>query len=228
MSTTLPFDKDALEWFAWRTDPSRALDQKWMPPNWAGGRGALDALFAVDRLSHFLRHHRGLLPQLWERQITQALQAMLLSQPDRTLERCQALLRALMRDEPCALSAVDRVTADEADRMDLAIHCRRDDGSRFCIVIEAKLESELSGNQLAKYRSGLMKNYPDASQRCLWVVAPTRTAGTRAVMGRRVNREWRFSTWRRLLVEWQRALPEDTGTDALSLFAEIWKRVGGS
>lgn len=119
MNSSLPFPYADLEWFAWRSDPSRTLEGIWTTPDWAGGRAALDTLFALERPSHFLRHHRGLLPQLWERQITQALQAMLVGQPHHTLERCQALLDALMGDEACTLSTVDRVTADDADRMDL-------------------------------------------------------------------------------------------------------------
>jgi hypothetical protein len=34
-------------------------------------------------------------------------------------------------------------------------------------------------------------------------------------------------TWRRLLINWQRQLPDDVGSDVLSLFAEVWKRTGG-
>lgn len=222
------FDVDALLWAARRLDPSRALCGVWQTPDWHPGRDALEAQFALDRTTHFLRHHRGLWPQVWERQITRALQAMLAGQPDRRLARCQALLDALEGPQAPRLVSVARVTADGADRMDLAIHGRSSDGLDMCLVVEAKLDSELSDTQLSKYRRGLLRDYPDADQRSLWVVATRLTERTRRVLGRNADSEWRFASWRRLLVEWQRALPEDAGVDALSLFAEIWKRVGGS
>lgn len=125
------------------------------------------------------------------------------------------------------LGRVDLVTADHADRMDLAVHYRTVDDQRGCLVVEAKLESELSETLLRRYLTGLKRNYSRREQRHLWVVAPTRTARTTTMLGRRENVEWGFATWRRLLLNWQRALPDDPGPDALSLFAEIWKRVGG-
>lgn len=48
------------------------------------------------------------------------------------------------------------------------------------------------------------------------------------MLERRENVEWSFATWRRLLLNWQRALPDDPGSEALSLFGEIWKRTGGN
>lgn len=76
------FDMEALGWFARRFDPSLALENAWPLPIWEAGREALADVFGLATGSHFLRHHRGLLPQLWERQITQALRAMILEAPD--------------------------------------------------------------------------------------------------------------------------------------------------
>lgn len=78
MVTGSTFDVEALGWFARRFDPSLALENAWPPPMWETGREALADVFGLETGSHFLRHHRGLLPQLWERQITQALRAMIL------------------------------------------------------------------------------------------------------------------------------------------------------
>jgi hypothetical protein len=222
------FDVEALGWFARRFDPSLALDNAWPLPIWETGREALANAFGLETGSHFLRHHRGLLPQLWERQITQALRAMILEAPDRTLERSQALIVALAGPRAPSLRCVDLVTADHADRMDLAVHYRTVDDQRGCLVVEAKLESELSDTQLGKYLTGLKRSYPRSEQRHLWVVAPRRTPRTMTVLERIENVEWSFATWRRLLLNWQRALPDDPGSDVLSLFGEIWKRTGGN
>ena len=221
------FDVEALAWFARRFDPSLAIDGAWHPADWRTGRKAIEDVFGLNRSTHFLRHHRGLLPRLWEWQITRAIRAMLLEAPDRTLERCQALLVALTGSTAPLLGQIDLITADDADRMDLAVHFRTVDDVRGCLVVEAKLESELSDTQLGKYQTGLRKSYSRGDQRHLWVVAPTRTARTTSVLNRRDNAEWNFASWRRLLINWQRALPDDPSADALSLFSEIWKRVGG-
>lgn len=222
------FDMEALGWFARRFDPSLALEDAWPLPIWETGREALTDVFGLETGSHFLRHHRGLLPRLWERQITQALRAMILEAPDRTLERSQALISALTGPRAPRLGRVDLVTADHADRMDLAVHFRTVDDQRGCLVVEAKLESELSDTQLGKYLTGLKRSYPRREQRYLWVVAPRRTARTMTVLERTENVEWSFATWRRLLLNWQRALPLEPGSDVLSLFGEIWKRTGGN
>ncbi len=227
MPTPMEFDHEAMAWLARRVDPSIALKAAWPAPDWPAGLADLLAIFALGDGEHFLKHHRGLLPQLWERQITKALRALLLEAPDRTLERCQALLIALEGPHAVPIVAIDRITADDADRMDLAIHCRDHDGVPHCVVIEAKLDSDLSRGQLSAYRKGLLKRYPSAGQRHLWVVAPRRSARTAHVMLRLENAEWKFMTWRRLMLNWQRALPDAPGHDALSLFGEIWKRVGG-
>jgi hypothetical protein len=227
MTVTLGFDRAPLEWFARRADPSLALERAWPAPSWPEGQRALGQVFGLSRTSHFLRHHRGLLPQLWERQITQALKALLDGEPARRLERCQALLVALAGAGACELAAIERISADASDRIDLAIYGRSIDGAPCCIVIEAKLESELSDHQLAKYRAQLVLRYPEPAQRFLWVVAPTKTTRTQRLLARARNQEWKFMTWRRLLINWQRQLPEDTGSDALSLFSEVWKRTGG-
>ena len=204
-----------------------ALEGAWPPPKWTTNRGALEKVFGLNRSSHFLRHHRGLLHQLWETQITRAIRATLLESPERTVERCQALLIAL--DGPTAprIGRIESISADSADRIDLAMHCRTIDGDRLCVIVEAKLHSELSDTQLRKYLLGLKRDYPRPEQRRLWVVAPTMMTRTSAVLQRRENVEWRFKSWRRLLIEWQRALPDHPGSDVLSLMSEVWKRVGG-
>jgi len=174
---------------------------------WRAGRKAIEDDFGLERPTHFLRHHRGLLPRLWEWQITRAIRAMLLEAPDRTLERCQALLAALSGARVPLLGHIDLITADDVDRIDLAIHFRTVDDICGCLVVEAKLESELSDTQLGKYQAGLRKRYSRREQRHLWVVAPTRTGRTTIALNRQQNAEWNFTSWRRLLMNWQRALP---------------------
>lgn len=77
----LRFDTETLAWFARRSDPSLALAGAWSSIDWQTGFGAIERLYDLKRSTHFLRHHRGLLPRLWERQITEALRAMLLEMP---------------------------------------------------------------------------------------------------------------------------------------------------
>ncbi|MCT8003751.1 hypothetical protein NZL82_17910 [Sphingomonas sanguinis] len=223
----LRFDTETLAWFARRSDPSLALAGAWSSIDWQTGFGAIERLYDLKRSTHFLRHHRGLLPRLWERQITEALRAMLLEMPSMTLVRCQALLDSLRGPLAPRLHRIDGITADQADRIDLAIHFRTVDDVAGCLVIEAKLDSELSNTQLGKYLAGIRTRYARPEQRHLFVVAPTKTRKTASLLAKRENAEWSFLSWQPMLLRWQRALPDDMGLDALSLFSEIWKRVGG-
>lgn len=227
MRSFASFDKSELEWFARRADPSLVMGWRWNRPDWQQCRDAISSLFDLHREAHFLKQPPGLFPRLWERQITKALQALLLATPSRTLERSQALLRSLGGAATSQLAHVDRVEADDEARMDLAVHARTVTGEKLCIVIEAKLESELSDRQLLTYLRKVRSDYPAEEQRHMWVVAPTKTAKTAKMLDRHENSEWRFVSWRRLLLNWQRQLPSDPGPDALGLFAEIWSRIGG-
>lgn len=227
MTSSHPFDIDALSWFATRTDPLMALRVSWIDSAWNDGVDAIHRLFDLDRDQHFLKHHRGILPQLWERQITQAIRSMLMEVPDSKIARCQALLDALYGAASPRIASVDAISADADDRMDLAIYFRTRSGEKECLVIEAKLDSELSDTQLEKYRDHLKRAKTKLAKRYLWVVAPVRTQRTATIMDRSPNREWNFITWRRLLINWQRSLGAEAGNDLLSLFSEIWKRIGG-
>lgn len=225
--STRAFDRDSLQWFANRADPVATLNGRWAPTPWPQLLTHLKELFGLDRREHFLSQPPGVLPQLWERQITQGLRAVLLKTPHRTLERCQALFDAVAGPSACRLANIEKVTADDSTRMDLAIYAHTISGQECCLVLEAKLEAPLSENQLRGYKDRVRKRYPKQGQRHLWVVAPCMNAGLSAVLSQRENREWCFITWRRLLLNWQKALPVDMGSDALSFFNEIWTRVGG-
>lgn len=227
MNYSADVNRAALEWFARRADPAALLVGRWEPPTWPQGREAVTRLLHLDRADHFLRHPPGVLPQLWERQVTQGLQALLLNTPSRTLERCQALFDAVAGANKCQLSAIEDIKADDTTRMDLAIYARLLDGTGCCLVLEAKLEAPLSDKQLSNYRRLVRKRYAKRAQRHLWVVAPKLSAGVAKVLGRSENAEWQFITWRRLLLNWQYALPLNPGADVTSFFGEIWKRVGG-
>lgn len=221
-------DLEALRWFDGRTDPLVGLADTWPVVDWSTERLEIEAAYALGRRHHFLNHHPGLLPRLREWQVTKALKALLLVNPSRTVERCQALVFALAGSDAPLLKSVVRIIADDTTRMDLAVHCKGIDGSQLCIVLEVKLDAELSDNQLAKYHGEVVRHYPNKCQRYLWVVAPRETKRTRTILQRPENEEWRFKSWRALLIEWQRALRDDEAeTEVLSLFSEIWSRTGG-
>lgn len=203
------------------------MTNRWPPPLWDNSREALQETFGLKRRDHFLSLPRGVFPSLREPQITKAICNLLTGTPSRTLRRCQALFDALGGASAPRLKQVTQVTADDRTRMDLAIHAVDENGMSCCLVLEAKLESELSDTQLKKYRKILLKTYSEKRQRHLWVVAPLKTARTTRVMGRSINSEWKFVSWRRLLLAWQRALDDDGQPEAAGLFNEIWSRIGG-
>lgn len=227
METSPPFGRSALHWFADRTNPSYALEGRWHAPDWRMSADALGDVFDLRRGSHFLKRPAGVLPRLPEVQATGALRALILNSPDRTLERSQALFDALLGKDAIRLRSIARVTAETERRIDLAVHAIAEDGNRHCLAIEAKFDYEISDGQLKRYSKALTPEYPDLKRRHLFVVAPARTKKTNDALSLAENQEWRFASWRRTLLAWQRALPDDAGADADSLFAEIWKRAGG-
>jgi hypothetical protein len=220
-------DGEALHWAAVRLDPTLALHRRWQEVDWTEGHDAIRGLFGIDRPAHFLNQPPGVFQRLREPQITKALQALILNAPGRTLERAQGLFNAVLGADAPRLASVSDVTADDETRMDLAVHAIDVDGVARCLVLEAKFEYELSDAQLAKYRRRLIAAYPTPGRRHLYVVAPRQTDRTIKVMARPENSEWSFVTWTRLLLNWQRSLPGQPGTDVAALFGEIWKRAGG-
>lgn len=225
--TAAAFDAGALRWAAARLDPAMALDRGWAVPDWDVGRQAITGLLGIDRSEHFLNQPPGVFPRLPEPQVTRALAVLLTRPPDRSMERTQALFDALTGPSGPRIGSIQRISADDETRMDLAVRVVDRDGVRRCLVIEAKFDHELTGTQLARYRKRLTEEYPRRAQRHLFVVATRRTGRTTEVLNRATNAEWRFLTWRRLLVEWQRAMPDEPGRDVAGLFGEIWKRAGG-
>lgn len=218
---------EALQWAALHLDPTLALDARWPEADWIEGNSAIRQLFGTDRSGHFLNQPPGVFQRLREPQITKALQALILNAPSRTLERSQGLFDAMLGAGAPRLVSIKDVAADDETRMDLAVHAIDADGVARCLVIEAKFEYVLSDDQLVKYRRRLLGAYPIANRRHLYVVAPRQSDRTSEVLARAENSEWRFATWGRLLLNWQRSLPEEPGADVVALFGEIWKRAGG-
>ena len=108
-------------------------------------------------------------------------------------------------------------------RIDLLIEWR-DSSERPCAAaIEAKLGHHVTSGQLRAYRNHLRKIAKD--RRLLVVVAPRLTARTDRSLRR--NREWRWTTWRDLLIAYERALPVDfDDAEYLPFRRTLWDQTG--
>jgi hypothetical protein len=81
------------------------------------------------------------------------------------------------------------VTADDETRMNLAVHVVDRSGIARCLVIEAKFKAKLTRSQFGKYRRLLVDDYPEASSRDLFVVAPRRAHTISRALARKANKE---------------------------------------
>ena len=213
-----------------------------LPPSWDCTRPALDRVFGIDRRHHFL--HAAPLEwlqevRLTEPQITKGF-AHFLNADNRTTRtgRIRALLWALgSADSDLREARVTPEASANRKRIDLLIEWTNASSHRRGAVIEAKFEHHVTPGQLPRYRTALKhieRDYrcevPDNKQErpLLFIVSPLRDDKVNRALRRQRKKDWRWMSWRSLLLAFDRALHQDHDDDAFRQFRRThWDRSAG-
>lgn len=214
-------------------------------PNWDCARPALDRVFGLDLRHHFL--HAAPLEwlqevRLTEPQITKGF-AYFLNAEDRKIRtgRIRALLRALgsrSGDEDGRLREASVTPEAPANgmRIDLLIEWTDTSGRRRGAVIEAKFGHDITAGQLPGYRIHLERierdyrkptNFDPREHPLLFIVSPLRDSKVTRALGRLRKKDWRWMSWRSLLLAYDRVLHPDHDDDTFRQFRRtLWDRAG--
>ena len=214
-------------------------------PNWDCTRPALDRVFGIDLRHHFL--HAAPLEwlqevRLTEPQITKGF-AYSLNAGDRKTRtgRIQALLRVLgsrpgNEDKSLRDASVTPEAPANERRIDLLIEWTDASGRRRGAIIEAKFGHHVTPGQLPGYRTRLgrlerdyRREVPSNEQErpLLFIVSPLRDDRVARALSRQRSKDWRWISWRSLLLAYDRALHPDHDDDAFRQFRRtLWHRAG--
>ena len=214
-------------------------------PSWDCTRPALDRVFGLDLHHHFL--HAAPLEwlqeaRLSEPQITRGFAHCLDVGGHATRTgRIRALLRALGSDPGDADSGLReaRVRSEapaNRKRIDLLIEWTDASRRKRGAVIEAKFEAHVTPGQLPGYRRRLERIESDYRREVsaneqerplLFLVSPLRDAGITRSLRRQRSQDWRWMSWRSLLLAYDRVLDPDHDDDAFRRFRRtLWDRAG--
>ena len=212
-------------------------------PSWDCVRPALDRVFGIDLAHHFL--HAA--PLEWlrptEPQVTKGFAHFLDAGGHTTrIGRIRALLRALGSDsgDPDSVLLETKVTpeasANKKRRIDLLIEWTDASSRKRGTVIEAKFDHRVVPGTLSAYRARLKRlesDYrsevpPNERERLLlFLVSRLRDAEITRALRRQWGRDWRWMSWRSLLLAYDRNLDPDHDDDAFRQFRRIvWDRAG--
>ena len=214
-------------------------------PSWDCTRPALDRVFGIDLHHHFL--HAAPLEwlqeaRLSEPQITRGF-AHCLDIDGRATRtgRIRALLRALGSDPGDADSGLReaRVRPEapaNRKRIDLLIEWTDASRRKRGAVIEAKFGAHVTPGQLPGYRRRLERIENDYRREVsaneqerplLFLVSPLRDAEITRALRRQRSQDWRWMSWRSLLLAYDRVLDPDHDDDAFRRFRRtLWDRAG--
>ena len=198
-------------------------------PDWSFGIRAIETVFALKRRVHLFRTEPSVTwATFTEPQLTKGF-ARFLNDPEPVarVERVHALLKALGAAKLGTRMTGVMVTAEAltsgGKRIDLLIEWQDTSERLYAAAIEAKLGHHVTSGQLPAYRNHLRKIARE--RRLLVVVAPRLTAQTDRSLQR--NRDWRWTTWRDLLIAYERALPVDfDDAEYLRFRRTLWDQTG--
>ena len=198
-------------------------------PDWSSGIEAIESVFALKRQPHlFLTEPSVTWVKFTERQLTEGF-ARFLDHPEPVarIERVRALLKALgaaeLGNDMTRVGVTPEALTSGNRRIDLLITWRDTSEREYAAAIEAKLGHPVTSGQLPAYRNHLRKIAKD--RRLLVVVAPRLTARTYRSLQR--NREWRWTTWRNLLIAYERALPVNfDDVEYIQFRRTLWDQTG--
>ena len=198
-------------------------------PDWSSGFQAIENIFVLKRTPHLFRAAPSVTwATFTEPQLTKGFARFLNApEPVARIERVRALLKALGAPELGGGMTQIMVTAEAPTsgnrRIDLLIEWRDSSEQLYAAAIEAKLGHHVTRGQLPAYRNHLRKIAKD--RWLLVVVAPRLTAQIDRSLQR--NPDWRWTTWRDLLIAYERALPVDhDDTEYLRFRRTLWDQTG--
>ena len=211
-------------------------------PGWRQARQAMEGAFGFHRAHHFF--HAAPLgwvgrARLTEPQVTKAIAYFLHSEDPITRGgRVRALLTALgSRTEDVAGNAratAEASVAGKRQRIDLLVEWRDGRGFDRAAAIEAKFGHGVTTGQLPAYRGHLLRverRYRGAEHDggpeppLLFVVSSDYRKGDARALAK--NRDWRWKSWRSLLLAWDRFLDPQHDDEEFRRFRRtLWDRAG--
>lgn len=209
-------------------------------PDWSKSRAAMTAAFGFDLRHHLFHADPVYWVRLTEPQATSAF-VDFLNADDRAVRegRVRAFLRALGSDggQPDAVlgeaSAEAEADAGQQKRIDMLLRWQDASNLRRGAIVEAKFGHQISVGQLPQYRvhllRGIERQYRKASESrerpLLFVVSSRRRRHDDKALAR--NRDWRWMSWRSLLLGYDRALAPEHDDDEFRRFRRtLWDRAG--
>ena len=198
-------------------------------PDWSSGFQAIETVFAMKRTPHLFRAEPSVTWATFTKpQLTKGF-ARFLNDPEPVarIERVRALLKALgaarLGEGMTGVMVTAEAPTSGNRRIDLLIEWHDSSAQRHAVAIEAKLGHHVTSGQLPAYRKHLRKIAKD--RRLLVVVAPRLTGGTERSLRR--NHDWRWATWRDLLIAYERTLPVDyDDAEYLRFRRTLWDQTG--
>ena len=198
-------------------------------PDWSSGIQAIESVFALKRQAHLFRTAPSVTwATFTEPQLTKGFARFLYDpEPAARIEKVRALLKALgaanLGEEMTEVEVTAEAPTSGNKRIDLLIEWRDSSDRRYAAAIEAKFGHHVTSGQLPAYRNHLRNIARE--RRLLVVVAPRLTARTDRTLRR--NRDWRWTTWRDLLIAYERALPVDfDDAEYLRFRRTLWDQTG--
>ena len=210
------------------------------PYDWSRGCAAMEAVFGFDRRHHLFHAEPVSWVRLTEPQATSAF-VQFLNAEDRTVrkERVRAFLRALGAGGGRRGAVLRKASAEaEADagqhkRIDILLRWQDDSDRSRGAVVEAKFGHHISTGQLSRYRERLLRGIEGRyrsdpgpqEELLLFVVSSRRRRHDDKALGR--NKDWRWMSWRSLLLGYDRALEPNHDDDEFRQFRRtLWDRAG--
>lgn len=211
-------------------------------PGWRQARQAIEDVFGFSHAHHFFHAAPlGWVTWVWltEPQVTKAIAHLLHSEDPVTRGgRVQALLSALgsrMEGVPGKAGVTaEALVAGQQQRMDLLVEWQDRQGFDRAAVIEAKFGHGVTAGQLPTYRGHLLRverryrraeHHGELEAPLLFIVSSGYRKGDARALAR--NRDWRWKSWRSLLLAYDRFLdPQHDDEDFRRFRRTLWDRAG--
>jgi hypothetical protein len=202
----------------------------WAPLEWAGMHNGLQRTFHLDKSAHFLRADPIAWCSFTEPQITKGFTHFL---NDSSLETRIARVRALFAalGMGAASGIIDPVAIAEAPvagnlRLDILVTWKDENRRRRALAIEAKFGHHLTTGQLSAYRRAVKKHSDSKDLSGFLYVLSRATSRERDEKSLRINKDWRWVSWKGLLLRYERSLAVTEDDEAFRVFRRtVWNQI---
>jgi hypothetical protein len=202
----------------------------WAPPEWAGMHDGLQRTFRLDKGEHFLRADPIAWCNFTEPQITKGFTHFLNDGSHETrIGRVRALFAALSMDTAGGIAdpaAIAEAPAAGNLRLDILITWKDENGQARALAIEAKFGHHLTTGQLPAYRREVRKHNASEDLSGYLYVLSRATSRDRDGKSLRRNRDWRWVSWKGLLLRYERNLAITEDDEAFRVFRRtVWNQI---